>query len=139
MVTIYDILKKCREVNVTERQKGALFEKLMQRWLKSDPRYSNILEKVWLWDEFPGRTEFGGKDTGLEYIYKDGYSGFWATKLNKKGNGIGMFYAKKLMEKNEGWIEFKAGDKTEIMGIPYATNIVILAVKYVTDAKKKFK
>ena len=75
---IHDILEKFRQTAVTERQKGALFEKLMQRWLLSDPRYCNLLKKVWLWEEFPQRTEFGGKDTGIDLVAKTDEGDYWA-------------------------------------------------------------
>ncbi len=75
---IHDILEKFRQTAVTERQKGALFEKLMQRWLLSDPRYCNLLKKVWLWEEFPQRTEFGGKDTGIDLVARTDEGDYWA-------------------------------------------------------------
>lgn len=75
---IHDILEKFRQTAVTERQKGALFEKLMQRWLLSDPRYCNLLKEVWLWEEFPQRTEFGGKDTGIDLVARTDEGNYWA-------------------------------------------------------------
>ena len=49
-----DILHKFRTESFTEREKGTKFERLMRSWLLTDPRY-NELEKVWLWEDFPGR------------------------------------------------------------------------------------
>lgn len=77
-MSIFDILAKIRQHSVTERQKGAFFEKLMQRWLKSDPRYCNLLEKVWLWEEFPAKAEFGGKDTGIDLVARTDEGEYWA-------------------------------------------------------------
>ncbi|MBR6041932.1 MAG: DEAD/DEAH box helicase family protein [Paludibacteraceae bacterium] len=77
-MNIHDILAKVRQQSVTERQKGAVFEKLMQRWLQSDPRYCNLLEKVWLWDEFPAKGEFGGKDTGIDLVARTEEGDYWA-------------------------------------------------------------
>ncbi len=77
-MNIHDILAKVRQQSVTERQKGAVFEKLMQRWLQSDPRYCNTLEKVWLWDEFPAKGEFGGKDTGIDLVARTEEGDYWA-------------------------------------------------------------
>ena len=59
--TIHDILFEIRLKAETEREKGTDFERLMKLWFMTDPRYSE-LEKVWLWEEFPGRKDFGGKD-----------------------------------------------------------------------------
>ena len=75
---IYDILEKFRQETVSERHKGALFEKLMQRWLQSDPRYCNLLKEVWLWEDFPQRSEFGGKDIGIDLVAKTDKGEYWA-------------------------------------------------------------
>lgn len=77
-MNIYDILAKIRQLSVTERQKGAVFEKLMQRWLKSDPRYCHILKDVWMWEEFPAKAEFGGKDTGIDLVARTEEGEYWA-------------------------------------------------------------
>lgn len=77
-MSIYDILQKIRSLSVTERQKGALFEKIMQRWLKSDPRYCNTLKEVWLWEDFPAKSEFGGKDTGIDLVARTDEGEYWA-------------------------------------------------------------
>lgn len=77
-MNIHDILAKVRQQSVTERQKGAVFEKLMQRWLQSAPRYCNLLKKVWLWDEFPAKGEFGGKDTGIDLVARTEEGDYWA-------------------------------------------------------------
>ncbi|MCQ2208152.1 MAG: restriction endonuclease, partial [Paludibacteraceae bacterium] len=77
-MNIYDILAKIRQLSVTERQKGAVFEKLMQRWLKSDPRYCHTLKDVWMWEEFPAKAEFGGKDTGIDLVARTEEGEYWA-------------------------------------------------------------
>ena len=46
-------------------------------WLLTDPRY-NELEKVWLWEEFPGRKDFGGTDTGIDLVAKTEMGDYWA-------------------------------------------------------------
>ena len=60
-ITINTILQDIRLKATTEKEKGTDFERLMKLWFKTDPRYSN-LEKVWLWEEFPSKKDFGGKD-----------------------------------------------------------------------------
>lgn len=77
-MSIYDILAKFRQETVTERHKGALFEKLMQRWLQSDPRFCNQLKEVWLWEDFPQKSEFGGKDIGIDLVAKTDEDEYWA-------------------------------------------------------------
>ena len=75
--TINDILYEIRLKAETERDKGTEFERLMKRWFQTDPRYSE-LEKVWLWEEFPARKEFGGKDLGIDLVARTEYGDYWA-------------------------------------------------------------
>ena len=56
--TIYDILDEVRNISLTEKEKGTSFERLMKLWFMTDPRYSH-LDKVWLWEEFPAKKDFG--------------------------------------------------------------------------------
>ena len=72
-----DILHKFRTESFTEREKGTKFERLMRSWLLTDPRY-NELEKVWLWEDFPGRKDFGGTDTGIDLVAKTEMGDYWA-------------------------------------------------------------
>ena len=66
-MTIHDILHEIRLKSTTEKEKGTDFERLMKLWFMSDPRY-NFFEKVWLWEEFPARKDFGGKDLGIDLV-----------------------------------------------------------------------
>ena len=76
-MTINDILSEIRQKSLTEKAKGADFERLMKFWFLTDPRYSQ-LEEVWLWEEFPGRKDFGGKDLGIDLVAKTEYGDYWA-------------------------------------------------------------
>lgn len=71
------ILDVFRKLSLSEREKGARFENLMKRWFLTDPRYSN-LEKVWLWEEFPSRKDFGGKDLGIDLVARTEWGDYWA-------------------------------------------------------------
>lgn len=75
--TINDILLEIRQKALTEREKGTDFERLMKLWFLTDPRYSE-LEKVWLWEEFPARKDFGGKDLGIDLVARTEYGDYWA-------------------------------------------------------------
>lgn len=75
--TINDILQEIRLKAQTEREKGTDFERLMKLWFMTDPRFSE-LEKVWLWEEFPGRKDFGGKDLGIDLVARTEYGDYWA-------------------------------------------------------------
>ena len=74
---INDILDEIRLKSITEKEKGTDFERLMKLWFLTDPRYSN-LEKVWLWEEFPCRKNFGGKDLGIDLVARTEYGDYWA-------------------------------------------------------------
>ena len=75
--TINDILQEIRLKSMTEREKGTDFERLMKLWFLTDPRYAD-LEKVWLWEEFPCRRDFGGKDLGIDLVARTEYGDYWA-------------------------------------------------------------
>ncbi|HPB65449.1 MAG TPA: restriction endonuclease [Spirochaetales bacterium] len=50
----------------------------MQAWLRTDPLYKDALTDVWLWNDFPGRKDFGGKDTGIDLVARTGSGDYWA-------------------------------------------------------------
>ena len=75
--TINDVLNDIRQKATTEKEKGTEFERLMKRWFLTDPRYEN-LEKVWLWEEFPGKGDLGGSDLGIDLVAKDDTGDYWA-------------------------------------------------------------
>ena len=78
MTTIDDILSHFRVIALTEKEKGTKFEHLMRSWLRTDPRYSDQLEQVWLWDEFPARDQIGEGDTGIDLVAKTIDGDYWA-------------------------------------------------------------
>ena len=78
MTTIDDILSHFRAIALTEKEKGTKFEHLMRSWLRTDPRYSDQLEQVWLWDEFPARDQIGEGDTGIDLVAKTIDGDYWA-------------------------------------------------------------
>jgi predicted helicase len=73
--TLLDIYRKEAP---SEREKGARFERLMQRYLLTDPYYASRFAKVWLWNEFPFRKNLGGSDTGIDLVAKTSYGTYWA-------------------------------------------------------------
>ena len=72
------ILNKYRQKSFSERDKGTRFERLMQGYLQTDPTYADKLEKVWLWEEFPGRESLGGNDTGIDLVAMTTTGEYWA-------------------------------------------------------------
>lgn len=72
------ILNAYRAHAFHERDKGDRFERLMQAYLKTDPKYAHLLKDVWLWSEFPGKTDLGGSDTGIDLVARTHEGDYWA-------------------------------------------------------------
>ncbi len=72
------ILHKYRTKSFSERDKGDRFERLIQAYLQTDPTYTNTLKYVWKWNEFPGKKDFGGKDTGIDLVALTFEGDYWA-------------------------------------------------------------
>lgn len=71
------ILEKYRKIAFSERDKGDRFERLMQAYLLSDPRYG-FFKQVWLWDEFPGKIDLGSLDSGIDLVALTHQGEYWA-------------------------------------------------------------
>ena len=72
------ILEKYRHFSFSERDKGARFERLMQAYLQTEPIYAGRFKHVWMWEEFPYRKDFGGKDTGIDLVTQTQDGDYWA-------------------------------------------------------------
>lgn len=72
------ILEKYRKISFSERDKGDRFERLMQAYLLTDPKYAYQFKSVWLWNEFPGKKDLGGSDTGIDLVAVTHDNDFWA-------------------------------------------------------------
>ena len=68
-----------REVATSERKKGDLFERLMQKYFTEDPDYKDQFSEVYLWKQWSQlRTEFDGTDIGVDLVGKKHDGGFCA-------------------------------------------------------------
>jgi predicted helicase len=74
------VLEKYRKYAFSEKDKGTRFERLMQAYLRTDPKYAHLLKHVWLWNEFPGRHDFGGTDTGIDLVALTVDGDYWAVQ-----------------------------------------------------------
>ena len=72
------IINQYREKAYSEKDKGERFERLVQAYLLTDPQYANQFKYVWLWDEFPGRRDLGGSDTGIDLVALKHDGDYWA-------------------------------------------------------------
>ncbi|KXK38996.1 MAG: Type III restriction enzyme, res subunit [Bacteroidetes bacterium OLB9] len=61
-----------------KKTKENVFERLMQAYLLTDPKYAYKFKKVWLWNEFPGRNDLGGNDTGIDLVGLTNEGDYWA-------------------------------------------------------------
>ncbi|NTW70425.1 MAG: DEAD/DEAH box helicase [Chlorobiaceae bacterium] len=77
-MTFQSLLAKYRKQSFSERDKGDRFERLMQAYLKTDPKYVYRFKNVWLWNEFPGRKDLGGKDSGIDLVAQTNEGDYWA-------------------------------------------------------------
>lgn len=80
MATFNEILDKYRKKSFSERDKGTRFEMLMQRFMQTYPPYLGKFSDVWLWNEFPSRKDFGGKDLGIDLVAKTADGDYWAVQ-----------------------------------------------------------
>src|SRR3990172_3061695 len=78
--TFNTLLNKYRKISFSERDKGDRFERLMQAYLLTDPKYIYKFKKVWLWNEFPGKSDLGGGDTGIDLVALTVEGDYWAVQ-----------------------------------------------------------
>ena len=73
MSDLSTVLDYFREHAGSEREKGELFERLMQAYLRIDPVFADQFSDVWLWAEYPDR---GNRpDTGIDLVARDATTG----------------------------------------------------------------
>jgi len=77
-MTFQQVIDKYRKIAFSEHDKGSRFERLMQAYLKTDPKYAYLFKNVWLWDEFPGKVDLGGTDTGIDLVALTHEGDYWA-------------------------------------------------------------
>ncbi|RED48806.1 DEAD/DEAH box helicase [Seonamhaeicola aphaedonensis] len=87
MTTFKSLLKKYRDYAFSEHDKGNKFERLMAAYLQTDPKYANKFQKVWLWNEFPGRKNLGGTDTGIDIVALTNEGDYWAVQCKCYAEG----------------------------------------------------
>lgn len=79
MKTLFNsILEKYRKISFSERDKGDRFERLIQGYLQTEPLYASKFKNVWMWNDFPAKNDFGGKDTGIDLIAQTFEGDYWA-------------------------------------------------------------
>jgi predicted helicase len=84
-MTFLDLLRNYRTQATSTRDQGDRFERLMQAYLLTEPVYQREIEKVWLWNEFPGRESIGGQDTGIDLVALTQSGDYWAVQCKFYG------------------------------------------------------
>lgn len=74
------IIHKYRTLSFSKADQGNRFERLMKNFLLSAPVYKGErIQIVWLWNEFPSKTDFGtGHDTGIDLVARTETGEYWA-------------------------------------------------------------
>lgn len=75
-MTIETLLNEFKKLYGNQRDKGTSFEKLIKSYLLIEPKYSNLIEKIWMWSDFPYRNNVG--DTGIDLVARTYDGEFWA-------------------------------------------------------------
>ncbi len=79
------VIEKYRKESQTEREKGTRFERLIKAYFLTEPVYKTTIETVWLWNEFPYRDDFGGKDIGIDLVAKTFSGEYWSIQCKCYG------------------------------------------------------
>jgi predicted helicase len=76
MTTINDLLTEFTKSSRNNRDKGTQFEKLMAKYLMTDPQYADRLSNVWTWSDWP---DHEGTDVGIDLVAcEKGTGEYWA-------------------------------------------------------------
>ena len=79
MSALTQILDELRAQSIDELHKGKLFERLIAKYLKTDPAYANKLAQVWSWAAWPHRpADWKADNTGIDLIAQTVDGEFWA-------------------------------------------------------------
>ncbi|EMF0426281.1 DEAD/DEAH box helicase [Enterococcus hirae] len=75
-MTFDELIQLAREqTNDIQRDRGTLFEKIVQIYFKNEPTYKNLFSDVWLLNEVPDEYGISKKDTGVDLVAKNEATG----------------------------------------------------------------
>ena len=81
MTDFHELLARYRAESLSGAEKGAQFERLMRGYLLAVPKYEGLLANVWLWRDFPYRSDFGsGHDLGIDLVAQTVTGDYWAVQ-----------------------------------------------------------
>lgn len=85
--TFHTIIQHIREDAYTEKDKGGRFEKIIKNYFRTSRNYASQVKDIWLWGEFPYRSQFGGKDTGIDLVIRTVIGDYWAVQCKCYAEG----------------------------------------------------
>jgi predicted helicase len=73
MSILLNLLDTFRATAKTEREKGTYFERLVQIYLRNEPKYQDLYQQVWMWEAWRADwiakgNQDPGKDTGIDLV-----------------------------------------------------------------------
>lgn len=71
---VHDVLKAIRDSSTVNHERGTRFERLMVKYLSTDPQWTEQYSKVWMWADWPGAAS-NKKDTGIDLVAQDRETG----------------------------------------------------------------
>lgn len=81
------IIDKYRLDSYSERAKGDKFEQIIKAYFFTDPKYSDIVKQIWLWEEFPYKSQFGTGDSGIDLVILAQNGEYWAVQCKCVADG----------------------------------------------------
>ncbi|MBP5093116.1 MAG: DEAD/DEAH box helicase family protein, partial [Abditibacteriota bacterium] len=85
MADFYSLIDEIRKNARSERDKGTRFERLIKNYLKTSRKYSSRVKEVWMWSDFPYRSQFGGGDVGIDLVALTVDGEYWAVQCKCYG------------------------------------------------------
>lgn len=67
-MSLESVLNEIEQKSFSLRDKGTKFEVLIKNWFLTTRLYCDNIDKIWLWDEFPYKDQFGGSDSGIDLV-----------------------------------------------------------------------
>lgn len=80
-MTLHQLLDKFKEQSASLAEQGKSFERLVHNYLLSSPQYMTLVRRVWGWDDFFAKTDFGsGHDVGIDLVVETVHGEYWAVQ-----------------------------------------------------------
>lgn len=69
------LLSSLERENMTQRDRGTLFELLVTTYFKNEPMYANLFDEVWILKDVPEEYGIPKKDTGVDLVARNRVTG----------------------------------------------------------------